>query len=105
MAPCAIALHQLLDICHSYSVNSGLNFTPLKSFCFAVTLRRYSLLLPLLYITLPLSYVNFVEYLRFTVTRAHKDELLRQMRTLYGRSQRLLRIFHGGSEFGRSFCG
>ena len=37
MAPCAIALQQLLNICHRYSIIVDLNFNALKSFCFAFT--------------------------------------------------------------------
>ena len=37
MASCAIALQQLLNICHRYSIIVDLNFNALKSFCFAFT--------------------------------------------------------------------
>ena len=56
-----------------------------------------------------ISYVDF-----FTFAGAHKDDndihVLRQMRTLYARSNMLLRIFHGCNtkvliELGRSYCG
>ena len=42
-------------------------------------------------------YVDSVKYLGFTFAGAHKDDndILRQMITLYARSNRLLRIFHG----------
>ena len=51
-------------------------------------------------------------YLGFTFACAHKDDndMLRQMRTLYARSNRLLRIFHSCNtnvlnELERSYCG
>ena len=45
MAPCAIALQQLINVCHRYSiiVHVDLNFNALKSFCFAFTHRLYKL--------------------------------------------------------------
>ena len=47
MAPCAIALQELLNICHSYhSIIVNLNFNAKKSFCFAFTPRLFKLSLP-----------------------------------------------------------
>ena len=37
MAPCAIALQELLNICHSYGITVDVNFNALKSFCVAFT--------------------------------------------------------------------
>ena len=37
MAPCAIALQQLINVCHRYSIIVDLNFNALKSFWFAFT--------------------------------------------------------------------
>ena len=60
----------------------------------------------------PLVYVDSIKYLGFTFSRNHKDgdDMLRQMRTLYARSNRINRIFHNCSnkvliELRRSFCG
>ena len=39
LAPCAIALQDLLNICHSYSITVDVNFNALKSFCVAFKLR------------------------------------------------------------------
>ena len=33
MAPCAIALQEMLHICHNYSISVDVNFNALKSFC------------------------------------------------------------------------
>ena len=59
-----------------------------------------------------LVYADFIKYLGFTFSRNHKDDddMLRQMRTLYARSNRIIRMFHNSSvkvliELGRSFCG
>ena len=72
----------------------------------------FKLSLPYLHITnVPISYVDSVKFLGFTFAGAHRDDndILRQMRTLYARSNRLLRIFHGSNtkvliELGRSYC-
>ena len=36
MAPCAIALQELLHICHNYIISVDVNFNALKSFCIAL---------------------------------------------------------------------
>ena len=46
MAPWAKALHELLNICHSYSISVGVNFNPLKSFCIGFTPNHFKLSLP-----------------------------------------------------------
>ena len=50
MAPCAIALQQLLNICHRYSIILDLNFNALKSVLFHITPKPYKLCLPSLHI-------------------------------------------------------
>ena len=113
MAPCAIALQQLFNICYSYSFIVDLNCNAQKSFCFAFTPRLFKLTLPLLHFNnILISYIDPVMYLGFTFACAHKDDndMLRQMRTLYARSNRLLRIFHSCNtnvlnELERSYCG
>ena len=112
MAPCAIALQKLINVCHRYSIIVDLNFNALKSFCVAFTSRLYKLCLPHVPINnVPLVYVGSM-YLGFTFSWNHKDDddMLRQMRTLYARSNRIIRIFHNCNtkvliELGRSFCG
>ena len=111
MAPCAIALQQLINVCHRYSIIVDLNFNALKSFCFAFTPRLYKLCLPHEHINnATLVYVDSIKYLGFTFSRNHKDydDMFRQMRTLYARSNRIVKIFHNCStkvliEHGRSF--
>ena len=112
MAPCAIALQELLNICHMYSIIADLNFYALRSFCIAFTLKSFKLSFPKLYInTAPIPYTDSLKYLGFIFTDSHKDDsdMLRQMRMLYARSNRLVRLFHSCSrnvliELGRSFC-
>ena len=113
MAPCATALQQLIYLCHRYSIIVNLTFNALKSLCFAFTLRLYKLCLPHVHINnVPLVYVDSIQYLEFKFSRNHKDDddMLRQMRTLYARSNRIIRIFHNCStkvliKLGRSFSG
>ena len=81
---CLLTIH-----CRRHSIIVGLNFNAKKSFCFAFTPRLFKLALPFLHIkTIPISYVDSVKYLGFTLTGAHKDDndMLRQMRTLHAGS-------------------
>ena len=108
-------LQQLLNICHRYSIIVEMNFKPLKSFCFAFTCtpKPYRTCLPTLHINnVPLVYIDSFQSLGFTFYRNHKDgdDMLRQMRTFYARSNRIIRMFHTCGtkvliELGRSFCG
>ena len=41
MAPCAIAIQELLNIRHSYSISVDVNFNPLKSFCIGFTPKLF----------------------------------------------------------------
>ena len=111
MAPCAIALQELLNICHSYGISVDVN--PLKSFCIGFTPNFFKLSLPKISInSAHIPYADSIKYLGFTFTSSHKDDndIIRQMRILYARSIRIVRFFHSCSsdvllELGRSFCG
>ena len=97
MAPCAIALQELLHICHNYSISVDVNFNALKSFCFAFTPKPFKLSLPQVTInSAHIPYTDSIKYLGFTFASSHKDdnEILRQMRMLYARSNRHVRLFH-----------
>ena len=96
MIPCAIALQQLGNICHRYSIIVDLHFIALKSFCFAFTPKLHKICLPCLHINnMYFEYVDSIKYLRFTFSRNHKDDddMLKQLRTFYARSNRIIRIF------------
>ena len=113
MAPCAIALQELLHICHNYSISVDVNFNALKSFCIAFTPKPFKLSLPQVTInSAHIPYTDSIKYLGFTFASRHKDDndILRQMRMLYARSNRLVRLFHSCNtdvllELSRSFCG
>ena len=69
MAPCAIALQELINVCYQYSTKIDLNFNATKSFCIAFTPKHYKLLLPSLFInSLPILYADSIKYLGFIFT-------------------------------------
>ena len=105
MAPCAIALQELIGLCYEYSVDIDLNFNATKSYCVAFTPKLYKLALPLLHINhLPISYTDSIKYLGYIFTSDNSDdaEMLRQMILLYCRSNRLIRMFNKCSQNGGS---
>ena len=112
MAPCAIALQELITLCYDYSIEIDMNFNALKSYCIAFTPKLYKLILPSLHINyLSISYTDSIKYLGYMFSSNNSDdtEMLRQMRLLYCRSNRLLRMFNKCSknvliELCRSFC-
>ena len=93
MAHCAIALQELINLCYDYSIRIDINFNALKSYCIAFTPNVYKLTLPSLHINfLPISYTDSIKYLGYMFSSNNSDdnEMLRQIRLLYGRSSRLL---------------
>ena len=95
MAPCAIALQELINVCYRYSNEIDLNFNATKSFCVAFTPKHYNLLLPSLFMnSLPSLYVDYIKYLGFIFTSNNCDDsdILKQIRMLYCRSIRLVRL-------------
>ena len=97
MAPCAIALQELINVCYQYSKEVDLNFNATKSFCVVFTPKHYKLLLPSLFMnSLPILYADSIKYLGFIFTSNNCDDsdILKQMRMLYCRSNRLVRLFN-----------
>ena len=117
MAPCVTALLELLNICTSYStcISVDVIFNPLKSFCIGFTTTLLKLSLPTINInSAHITYTDSTNYLhvRFTFTNSHMDDndILRQMRILYARFNKIVRLFHSCSsdvllKLGSSFCG
>ena len=95
-----------------YSNEIDLNFNATKSYCVAFTPKHYKLLLLSLFLnSLPILYADSIKYLGFIFTSNSSDDsdILKQMRMLYCRSNRLVRLFNKCSkpvllELGRSFC-
>ena len=50
LAPCAIALQKLLDICHEYGIEHDVIYNPLKSVCMVFKPDRFSLKCPLVHL-------------------------------------------------------
>ena len=95
MAPCAIALQKLINMCFKYSIEINLNFNALKSYCVAFLPKLYKLALPVLHInSMPISYTDSIKYLEYIFSNNNSDdaEMLRQTRLLYRRSNRLVRL-------------
>ena len=66
MAPCAIALQELINICCLYSIGTYFNFNATKSYCMIFIPRNYKLLIPLLYLNkMTVLYTDFIKYLGF----------------------------------------
>ena len=97
LAPSPAALQKLINICYDYSMQNNLSFNSSKSFCMVFKPRLYKLSSPSLYMsTEKLEYTNSTKYLGFTFSSDKKDDndMLRQLRILYTKSNRILRLFN-----------
>ena len=99
MAPSPAALQELIDIhvCYDFSVQNDLSFNSSKSYCMVFKPKSYKLSCPRLYMDNQLlKYTVDIKYLGFTFSSGQKDDkdLLRQLRLLYTKSNRLLRLFY-----------
>ena len=75
MAPCAIALQELIHVCYQYSNEIDLNFNATKSFCVDFTPKHFKLLLPSLFMnSLPILYADSIKYLGFIFTSNNCDD-------------------------------
>ena len=112
MAPCAIALQELINICCLYSIEINLNLNATKCYCLIFTPRNYKRFIPPLYLNkLLVLYTDSIKYVGYTFSRNNCDDndMLKQMRILYCRSNRLVRLFSKCYkpvllELCRSFC-
>ena len=94
MAPSPAALQKLINICYDFSLQNNLTFNSLKSFCMVFKSRLYKLSCPMFYMNN--EKLDSIKYLGFTFSSDKKDDndLSQQMRILYTKSNRLLRLFH-----------
>ena len=95
MAQTAIALKKLLGVCFEYSIANDLLFNLVKSMCIVFEPCRFKSYCPTVFIgTEPLTYVNTVKYLGFVFCENKKDDedMLRQLRTLYTKSNKAIRM-------------
>ena len=74
MAPCAIALQELINVYCQYSKEIDLNFNATKSFCVALTPKHYELVLLSLFMnSLPILHADSIKYLGFIFTSNNCD--------------------------------
>ena len=67
MAPDAIALQELINICCLYNTKIDLNFNATKSYGMIFTPRIYKRFIALLYLNkLPVLYTDSIKYLGYT---------------------------------------
>ena len=109
MAPSAIGLQKMLDVCFDFSLRNDIMFNPVKSVCVTFKPKNIKLSCPSVRLDSNiLEYISQTKYLGFMFnTNAQDDEeMLRQMRALYIRSNKLLRTFHYCStgQLFKSYC-
>ena len=112
MAQSAVGLQKMLDVCFDFSLRNDIMFNPLKSVCVTFKPKNSKLSGPRIRLDSNiLEYISQTKYLGFMFnTNAQDDEdMLRQMRTLYIRSNKLLCTFHNCStdvklELFKSYC-
>ena len=96
MAPTATAMQCMLDICYNYGLDNDVLFNPLKWVCMLFKPKGYELYRPNIMIgTEVLEYVDNTKYLGIIFCETMKDDkdMIRQIRLLYAKSNKLLRIF------------
>ena len=97
MAPSAIGLQKMLDVCFDFILRNDIIFNPVKSVCVTFKPKNSKLFCPSVRLDSNiLKHNSQTKYLGFMFnTNAQDDEdMLRQMHTLYIRSNKLLRTFH-----------
>ena len=112
MAPSAIALQKMLNLCYEFSLSNDIIFNPIKSQCMVFKPNRFKLYCPAVYLNGNIiDYVEKTKYLGYMFTNDKQDdvEMLRQLRLLYMRSNKIIRMFYFCTidvklELFRSFC-
>ena len=115
LAPSAIGLHflqSILDVCYDFSITNDIKFNSIKFVCIVFKPKNNKL-----YCSNVRLDCNILEYIScakclditFNMNSQDNDDMLRQMCTLYIRSNKLLRTFHCYTidvklELFRSFC-
>ena len=99
LALSAIGLQRILDVCFNFSIRNDIMFNPIKSVCVVLKSKSNKL-----YYSTVSSDCDNIEYILYTAHTKYlgftfkmnvqdDDDILRQMRTLYIRSNKLLRTF------------
>ena len=96
LAPTASAMQFLLDVCYEYGTDNDIVFNPIKSICTVFKPKGYKLYHPTVFNGQEvLKYVSESKYLCFCFSDSKCDDcdMLRQMRSLYAKSNKLLSTF------------
>ena len=96
-ASIAIGLQRMLDVCFDFSIRNDIKFNPIKFVCIVFKPKNNNLYCPNVRVDRNiLEYISCTKYLDFTfnINSQDDDDMLRQMRTLYIRFNKLLRTFH-----------
>jgi hypothetical protein len=96
LAPSAIALQKLINICNIYGIEHDILYNPLKSICMVFKPNRYRLHCPPVHIgSEQVEYRQSVKYLGVLLKTdlQDNDEMLKHVRGLYARCNTVLRKF------------
>ena len=114
LAPSALGLEKLLDVCYNFSQCNDIVFNSLKSVYMVFKSKEYKLFGPIVYLHLDrLNRIPETKYLGYLLSEDQSDDedIAKQMRTLYLRSNKLLRMFTSSyctidvkMELFRSYC-
>ena len=94
LSPSALGLQKLLDVCYSFSPCNDIVFNSLKSVYIAFRSKRYKLCCPTVSLhSDKLNRIPETEYLGYLLSKDQSDDedIAKQIRTLYIRSNKLLR--------------
>ena len=112
LAPSALGLQKLLNVCYNISQCNDIVFNSLESVYIVFRPKRYKLFCPTIYLHLDrLNRIPETKYLGYLLSEDQSDDedIAKQMRTLYIRSNKLLRLFSYCTidvkmELFRSYC-
>ena len=94
MAPIANAIQCMLDISYRFSLDNDVLFNPLKSVYMLFKPKGFKLYGPNIMIAIEvLKYVDNTKYLGITFCETLNKDIIRQMRLLYAKSNKLLLFF------------
>ena len=112
LAPSALGLQKLLEVCYGFSQDNDIILNSLKSVYVVFRPKRYKLFCPPVYLHREkLSRIHETKYLGCFLSDDQSDDvkIYKQIRTLYTRSNKLLRMFSYCTidvkkELFRSYC-
>ena len=86
LAPSALGLQKLLDVCYNFSQCNDIVFNSLKSVYMVLRPKKYKLFCPIVYLHLDrLNRIPETKYLGYLLSEDQSDDedIAKQMRTLY----------------------